>query len=150
MLYWKSGPSVSSVILWHVWISYQLLFFLLLPTFIQTVVEHKISASCAGAMHMVVFSLWQNSMSVVWAWANNRISIQEGEMPLCHFVAPCSTFCSSASFWWWCEVPSALHSLVTAYMQRSQAQAGGKAPRSGLGERGFLRRQNTNTEIQIT
>lgn len=52
----------------------------------------------------------------------------------CHFFAPCPTF--SSLFWWRCEVPPALHSLVTAYLQRSQARASGTAPRSGLGDRG--------------
>ena len=34
------------------------------------------------------------------------------------------------------KFPLALHSLVTAYLQRSQARARGTAPRSGLGDRG--------------
>lgn len=57
-------------------------------------------------------------------------------MPLCHFVAPRPTFSVSASFRGRCEVPPALHSLVTAYLQRSQARASGTAPRSVLGDRG--------------
>lgn len=52
------------------------------------------------------------------------------------FFDGCPTFSPSASIWWRCEVPPALHSLVTAYLQRSQAQASGTAPRSGLGDRG--------------
>lgn len=58
------------------------------------------------------------------------------EMPLCHFFAPCPTLSSSASLWYQCKVPPTHHSLVTAYLQRSQAQASGTAPRSGLGDWG--------------
>lgn len=54
------------------------------------------------------------------------------EMPfwLSHFPPPRA---SSQRCW---EVPPALHSLVTAHSQRSQAQDSGTAPRSGLGVRG--------------
>lgn len=47
--------------------------------------------------------------------------------------AHCPTFSPSASLWHRCEVPPTRHSLVTAYLQRSQAWASGTAPRSRLG-----------------
>lgn len=66
---------------------------------------------CAVSIH---------SMDVCW------------EMPfwLSHFPPPRAT---SQRCW---EVPPALHSLVTAHSQRSQARDSGTAPRSGLGVQG--------------
>lgn len=49
---------------------------------------------------------------------------------------PCSKFLLSPWFWYCWEVSSALHSLVTAFLQGSQAWDGGTAPRSGLGDGG--------------
>lgn len=51
------------------------------------------------------------------------------------FFAPCPTSSSPASLWTRREVPRALHSLVTAYLQCSQARASGTAPRPRLGDR---------------
>lgn len=74
-------------------------------------------------------------------WSNVRVIILLIQMRLvkkCHsaIFAPCPTFSSSASLWYQCEVPPTRHSLVTAYLQRSQAWASGTAPRSRLGDWG--------------
>lgn len=71
-----------------------------------------------------------------WAvWVRRRIRLSFPPIRLA-FIEKCHTFPSSASLWCRCEVPLALHSLVTAYLQRSQAQPSGTAPRSRLGDRG--------------
>ena len=81
------------------------------------------------------------STRIVWVWICVRVTLSHlsrshWEMPLCHFYPLPHILLLSPSLWPRCEVPPLSNSLVTAYLRRSQAQASGTAPRSGLGDRG--------------